>query len=451
MLRVPVHPSALEGDTYTISLYDISGTSDGEDTDVPIVTMPTRTITIQNIPYLVGDSASSQWYAAGYFGDADLRNNDVNNAFYSSLGIRAPFSYTDVFDAMDVYPEDDPAHSIVGGDGQIRYLDWQHLLRRSLRLDTNNYERAWTNGGYRVCQASYIGRTAGMRVRSFSAPGPGDVWARQVKLSSRVLTNAVPGFTYSFPVYVDVAAGCSLAGLSFRALVVGEGDAPGILDITVSAAPGKPMPMVLNGLAVNEKLCAWSLSGSTFSPPLQGSNNLVAYLNVRVPVTASAGHCYTLRFPVVDGAANLTTQYEFESLSGRLWVRSAALLPPDIISEQWKTHFFGFAESPRAAADWDDDGDGVINLDEYLAGTDPTNQESCLQVLSTRWTTLPAQGLAVSWLSATGKKYAVDRAPQLGGPWTPVASSLLGDGQVRTWIDSAASGQTQFYRVRLQP
>jgi hypothetical protein len=450
-LEVPIHPSAKEGDTYNIALYDISATSDGEEADVFIASMPVRTITIHNLPYLVGDSAPSQWYAAGYFGDADLRNNDVNNAFYASLGIRTPFSYTDVFDAMDAYPADDPAANIVGGDGQIRYLDWQYILRRSLRLDTNNYQRSWADGGYRVCATSAIGATAGMRVKSFTEPGPGDVWNCQVKVYSQVLTNAMPGFTYNMPVYVDVGSGFSLAGLSFRVVVSSEAEAPPVTELTVTAAPGKPTPMILNGQGPNEKLCAWSLSSSKFSPALQGARNLVAYLGVRVPFTARPGQAYLVRFPVVDGAPNLTTQYDFESLPGSIWVNSAALIPADIMSDQWKTTFFGFVDSPRAGSMVDDDGDGVPNWQEYLAGTDPTQAGSCLQVLQTAWINQPVRGMAVTWLSATGKRYIVERSPRADGPtWTPVGSDLLGDGFIMTCTDTSATGKAQFYRVRLQ-
>ena len=402
---------------------------------------------------ILGDSASSQWYPAGYFGDADLRNNDVNNAFYASLGIRTPFSYTDVFDAMDVFPPDDPAGATVGGDGQIRYLDWQYILRRSLRLDTNNFTRSWAEGGRRVCQGAPIGSTAGTRIKSALQPAPGDVWYRQARVYSPVLTNVIPGFTCTMPVYVDVAAGCSLAGLSFRAVAVAQGDAPPVTaDLTVTPASGKPAPMALSGLSPNEKLVAWSISSSKFAPPLQGKGNLVCYLGVRIPLDARPGQSYRLRFPVVDGAPNLTTQYDFESLAGTIWVGGPALSPQDRVTDQWKANFFGSAESPRAEDSLDDDGDGVLNWEEYQAGTDPTSRESRLQVAEARRVSLPTPGVAVTWLSASGRRYVVERAARLtDAAWTPDATDLLGNGQMATWVDASASGQSMFYRVRVQP
>jgi hypothetical protein len=452
MLVVPIHPSARPGDTYSILVTNISATSDGQDTDVYIAPMPPRTLTIQNLPYLVGDSASSQWYSAGYFGDADLRNNDVNNAFYASLGIRTPFSYTDVFDAMDVFPPDDPAGNICGGDGQIRYLDWQYVLRRSLNLDPDNYQRTWAVGGYRVCQPATLGQTSTPRLKGASATAPATSWYRQAKLYSATLANTLPGWTYNVPVYVDVAPGCSLAGLSFRAVVNSDFGAPPVNAVALSGASGKPTPIVLSGSSANEKLCAWSLASSKFSPPLQGKSNLVAWVTMTVPLGAPVGSHYSLQFPVVDGAPNLTTQYEFESLAGSLWVNSAPLIPADPISDQWKTAFFGSPDNPLAAAGIDADGDGASNEEEYLAGTNPTDPHDRLRVLETRWSNAPVPGLAVKWLSAPGKRYLVERADQAeGGSWTVVASGLLGDGNLLTCVVPNASSRAQFFRLRVQP
>jgi hypothetical protein len=448
MLKVPLDPLAQEGDTYVMTVSAISATSDGADTDVYVTPMPVRTLTVHNDYYTVGDSAGSRWYAAGDFGDGDLKNSDVNNAFYASLGIRTPPSYTDVFDAMDAWPPD--SAGMVGGDMQIRQLDWETILMRSLRLDTNNYRRKWTTGGVRVSDTTVLHTQS---KSATLAPGPGCVWNRQAKVYSKIITNAFQGTTYSLPVYVDVSPGCSLSGLSFRADVIAEDGGPVVASVTFVTASGKPSPSILGYPSSTEVCCGWAfVSSSKFVPALQGSSNLVGYVKFTVPYSAGAGQRYTLRFPGVDGLPNLTTQYDLEGVPGALWVRSAALAPPDIVSDQWKTAFFGAADDPRADSYADDDGDGMANWQEYLAGTNPTSRQSSLQVLNTYWTNVPARALVVNWLSAPGRKYTVERCDRINGTtWTKVASGVPGDGYPVSCLDTTASGRAQFYRLRLEP
>jgi sugar lactone lactonase YvrE len=449
MLKVPLPPLAQEGDSYTMSVSEVSATADGQRIEVPVQAMAARTLTIRNVSYVVGDSASCQWYGAGDFGDGDLRNSDVNSVFYASLGVRAPFNYTDVFDAMDAYPPDQPG--MVGGDGEIRYLDWQLVLQRSLRLDTNNYQRRWAVGGYRVAETTALGARARKSVSPAAAPG--SVWVRQAKVFSRTVTNAYAGSVYYLPVCVNVAAGSSLAGLMLRAAVLPDGDAPPATSVTFVPATGKPTPSAAAGLSANEILLGWSIvSGSGFSPALQGASNLVGYIGVSVPLSARPGDSYSLRMLSVDGAPNLTTQYNLESVPVQLWVRSAAGRPASQVSDEWKQHFFGSAAAPEADDANDHDGDGMSNLQEYLAGTDPTDGKSCLRFLKTGWTEAPVRGVVLNWLSAPGKTYAIERSDHLpAGTWSPVASGLVGDGYPASCVDTNTPGTSRFYRLRLQP
>jgi hypothetical protein len=81
MLAVPIPATANLGDSYRISVLEASGTSDGLQDEVELFPMPNRIITVTNVAYTTGDSAPSGWYNAGDFGNGDLKNNDVNNAF----------------------------------------------------------------------------------------------------------------------------------------------------------------------------------------------------------------------------------------------------------------------------------------------------------------------------------------------------------------------------------
>src|SRR5262249_42521576 len=148
LLAVPIPPTAQAGQTYRLSVLFPSGTSDAYSSPVPLNVLADRTITVTNISYVVGDNAVATWYNAGDFGNGNLNNNDVNMAFKVSVGLLDLYPFTDLFDSMDVFPPD--SVTTVGGDGQIRYLDWNHLLLRSLRLESPNWQRSWAPGGVRV-------------------------------------------------------------------------------------------------------------------------------------------------------------------------------------------------------------------------------------------------------------------------------------------------------------
>ena len=453
MMAVSIDPSAQVGQRYRIDLVQASATSDGQQISVPLATMTTHFITITNLSYLVGDTSPGLWYNAGGFGDGDLNNNDVNDAFYAALGVRVPRSDTDVFDAMDVYP---PDHlNFVGGDGQIRFLDWQYILLRSLRLDTNNWLRFWSNG---VRANQYLGTNvptlnAGVQTKTkSSSPGlPGAVWNRQATLSSQDVHPVSPGATIEMPVTVRVAAGAALAGLSFRAVVTGTTGAPQVEIVDFQPGLGLPRPVTSHGSHSNEVLCGWPIvPQSAFAASLQGSNQ-VGYLRFRIPSTAQAGQSYTLNFRNPDGAPDLQTQYELESIPATAWVSAAPARPTQLVSEEWRNAFFGSFDNPAGADTADPDGDAVPNWMEYQAGTNPTNAASRLRLLADTAPSSPA-ALSLHWLSAPGKRYVIESATNLAtGPWTTIAGGIEGNGDWRSLSVGLPTNVTCFYRIRIEP
>ncbi|MBI2924441.1 MAG: chitobiase/beta-hexosaminidase C-terminal domain-containing protein [Verrucomicrobia bacterium] len=458
MLAVPIPPTAKAGDTYRLSILEASGTVDGQQTPLEPALQPNREILIANVPYLVGDSALAGWYNAGDFGNGDLKNNDVNNVFNASFGLKMPYPFSDLFNAMDAFPPDTLGSA--GGDGQVRFLDWQVILQRSLRLDAKNWQRAWANGGVRVPVTATLPGVQALQPAVSQAALPGNIWYRQALVGADNFGNVEPNSAVGVPVYVTLVPGASLSGLQFRAAVTPQGNAPLLLG-TVEFVPaiGVPVPVNAPGVGPNEVAVGWGLDA--FSPPTHAplvGSNVLGTLRFRVPITAAAGACYTVSFSFADGAPDLDTQYEFETRRGCVYVLAPAPATPDPISDDWRVRFFGRVDSVPAGMSADPDGDGMSNLAEYLAGThpmdpDPKSPGARLQLLPPEPRTVGGQpALAVRWLSASGRAYVVESTDSITAPnWTVLADNHPGDGQVTEVLDSPPSNSPRFYRLRLAP
>ena len=72
-----------------------------------------------------------------------------------------------------------------------------------------------------------------------------------------------------------------------------------------------------------------------------------------------------------------------------------------------------------------------------------------------RWVEADMQiggGVRIVFQTVPGKRYQVERSLSLPGTWQILDRDLIGDGGVRSVIDSSSPSELrQFYRVRLQP
>ncbi|PAW80763.1 MAG: hypothetical protein B9S33_17930 [Pedosphaera sp. Tous-C6FEB] len=447
LLTVPIPAGAAQGQTYSIDILQPSATSDGAQNVVAIAPAGTRTITVTNLSYRVGDTSPGGWYNAGDFGNGNLDNADVNNAFAAASGIRLPFAFSDAFDAMDAFPED--TAGTVGGDGQIRFLDWQIILLRSLRLNTNpalgvsttNWSRAWS-GGLRTTGVTNLVPAA---LLPASVTPPGEVWHRQVGLGALPLENIAPGTTVNVPVFARVAPGAQLAGLQFRAVVTPSAGAP-VLAEQAQFIPALPNATI-QPAALNAVVSAWNLGQVAMAA---ASSNLLGAVRFTVPATASAGASYAVTFANADGSPDFFTQYNFETRGASVWVSRSAPTPLSITSDEWKTAFFGGAAGADAADLADPDGDGVVNALEYLAGTNPTLATSRVQLAPGGWRN-GGRDLAFQLLSAPGKYYVLESNTDLVSPnWTPIVTNL-GDGNLKEFIQAVTPGGPRYYRLKVLP
>jgi hypothetical protein len=134
---------------------------------------------------------------------------------------------------------------------------------------------------------------------------------------------------------------------------------------------------------------------------------------------------------------------------GRVIRVDLGIVPTTLDYNAWATQYFGNSSSPNAAANADPDGDGMNNLGEYLAGTDPTNRNSALRILGLTIQGQPAQAV-LGWQSVASKSYLIEAADSPQGPWTSLGSSIPSAGTTtQTSFNPSAGDSKRFYRVRL--
>lgn len=124
----------------------------------------------------------------------------------------------------------------------------------------------------------------------------------------------------------------------------------------------------------------------------------------------------------------------------------------DGIPNGWKEQY-GFNPFDPTVAAADPDGDGMSNLQEYLAGTDPTNSASYFHITSA---TPVGYDTLVTWTCGGGRTNAVQSATDLTMGFSDISTGIIlsGTGDVVTnYLDlgGVTNNPNQYYRIRLVP
>jgi hypothetical protein len=128
----------------------------------------------------------------------------------------------------------------------------------------------------------------------------------------------------------------------------------------------------------------------------------------------------------------------------------------DGVPDCWMLTYFHHAPGPAAdqsRATDDADHDGVSNLQEYLAGTNPTNAASALRITSL---SAASNGVRLSWTTVGGKKYALQTNSALSAPFSDLSPVIVTPGTseaATNFLDPTAisNAPARYYRVRLVP
>lgn len=474
-----VPTNALAGHTYRVEIGRPSATEDGITTDIfiesPDGTDPNvpifgiRNLTVGNRTYIVGDVAPFQWFNAGDFGNTNILNNDILQVFQSAMEIynlNAPPSGSDLEDAMDTccvstngtnlgttsfnpFDGSDTTINQVGfGDGVIDVRDVFVNFRRALDPSLAWYARYWSNGVLQAVVVSNVfrglpnvsaerisSRQANLAAEQISDPQPPAV------AFSADTAAGVAGQTLSIPIRASITGSYPLRFLMLGVKVEPLGD--GVLPASAprflsTSALGNP---TYTGVRSDYQSAVW-LNESTAG--LTGEQ-VIGQLEVTIPAGAPAYSVYRVSFNHPSASPNGFGAFSVSTTDGIITMKNRSTGFDDGIPDEWRIVYFGSISSPSAHGLSDPDGDGMNNLMEYRAGTNPTDPQSRLQLKAQSSPT----GVTLRWPSVAGKRYILESSSNLGSFWTVIASGLTGTGSEMEFTDASSAKAVQFYRIRL--
>jgi hypothetical protein len=189
------------------------------------------------------------------------------------------------------------------------------------------------------------------------------------------------------------------------------------------AAPFVYVPFTVNvsGVYQPQLQVSWpvlsGISVSNFEVYVNGSNAPMAVTASNIwtmtaanGLTASSTNSFQVDYVTTDGRRSPISP----SASGATWNG----LNWGGIPFEWMTEYFGSDISKWPSATADTDGDGMNNLQEFLAGTVPTNSASALFVQLNN----SSQGMRLNWPTQPGLMYQVQVKTSLTAAWSNVGT-----------------------------
>jgi hypothetical protein len=210
---------------------------------------------------------------------------------------------------------------------------------------------------------------------------------------------------------------------------------------------GTPDPPTVTALSSNALSLTWATTagynlsgyeiyadGATSPSPTVSVTNTFWTMTNLAPASV---HTFRLAYVLKDGRRSPLSA----SVVGRTYSASPTW---GGIPQEWMIQYFGSDILSWPSPNADSDGDGVSNLNEFLAGTDPTDPNS---VLTVRLET-SHEGLFLNWNTEPGLLYQVQSSVNLVS-WINVGGTRFSAGRVDSmYVGGSNSGYFRVVRVR---
>ncbi|HUA37842.1 MAG TPA: S8 family serine peptidase [Candidatus Sulfopaludibacter sp.] len=297
---------------------------------------------------------------------------------------------------------------------------------------------------YGANEMEYSGITAGITATVYSC-GLGNPTDFPAAVSNNIALIERGTLTFSNKVLNAMAAGAraviiyNSASTNFFGTLGGTNN--WIPAVSLSGADGLSLQAILPATATVMHGLYQYLDGTSMATPQVSGAVAFAAMNFPFETVTQRVQRVITNADIVPGLQGLV------GAGGRLDLQRMVDTDGNGLPDWWELQYFGHLTGTNPNAD--PDHDGMNNLEEWIAGTNPTNAAS---VLRANVVSNSASGVVVSWSSVAGKTYWLARSTNLATGFSTISTNIAATAPTNISTDTAVlPGNTpRFYRVGVE-
>ena len=323
-------------------------------------------------------------------------------------------------------------------------VDEEAIINTIPMLPTNN----WTVGSSRTSERYWTGRVDDPGVWDIALTG-NEVAAFHDVSASSVLRYDVDDFEQLRKIHAAGSGAVTIGNIEWS-YASGLTQAPGL---SGSSAAG--FNLVLNAAAdtglvsgpAPVQLTVFTDGNGTIATPVDGAYSFGASVEVDpVPNTYYSWGNWSGDVP--GGQVNDDPLQLLMDQDRTITANFTADLAVNDVPHWWLAQY-GWTSDFDYWAERDDDGDGKTALEEYLAGTNPTDGNSFFKIASTEMDS-ESGDLVMTWPSVAGKEYYILQSWDLSA-WWRISDAIAATPPMNTYTQAMDTDPAAFYRVAINP